>query len=50
MLPLLDNCFSNLLTDVEIWYYKHFKFDVEHFLENKENPTLNMTVFAKISC
>ena len=30
---LVDYCFSNLFTEVKIWYWKHFKFVLGCFLE-----------------
>ena len=30
---LLDNCFSDLFTEVKIWYQNYFEFVLGHFLE-----------------
>ena len=47
---LLGNCFSDIFTDVETWYQINLKFVLGGFLKDKENSSLNMTVFDKYSC
>ena len=44
---LLDNYFPDLLTEVQIWSWKHFKLGLEHFLflKDKVNSSQIITVF-----
>ena len=46
---LLSNCFSDLCTKVEIWYWNNFKFALGLFLERQKKSSLNMALFEQLS-
>ena len=49
-IALRVNCFYDLFTEVEIWYYKTLKFVLTSFLKEKVTSSLNMTVSNNCSC